>query len=84
MNFNINQKVRVKLTEFGKQKHKQMHEEFWLGTLQPDRPYVPPVEDAEGWSEWQLHALMYELGHLCYLGGPVPFETEIQMEPFDG
>ena len=80
MDFNINDKVRVKLTDCGRQALASQHVEFWasVGRTAP-YPHTPPKEDAEGWSEWQLHSLMNELGHLCRIGGPVPFETTIQM-----
>jgi hypothetical protein len=78
--FNINDTVRVKLTDFGRQALQRQHVEFWasVGRAEP-YPHTPPKEDAEGWSEWQLHSLMHELGHLSCLGGPLPFETEIEI-----
>ena len=65
MDFNINNKVRVKLTDYGRQALARQHNGL--------------KEDAEGWSEWQLWHLMQELGHLCCLGCQVPFETTIQL-----
>lgn len=58
---NLNDKVRVKLTDHGRavcQKH-------WG---------EPPKEDADGWSTWQLWVLMQEFGQHMYLGCPSPFE----------
>ena len=83
MKFNINGKVRVRLTEKGRRALYDAHQAFWATAGQPDRPYHAPREDCNGWSEWQLHALMSELGHLCHLGQPIPFETEIKLEPFE-
>jgi hypothetical protein len=82
IDFNINQKVRVKLTNKGRAELQRQRDEL-------NRPYVligreppfggPPfIEDAEGWSEWQLWCLMENLGHLCSIGSSGPFETGIQ------
>ena len=80
MNFNVNDKVRVKLTDFGRQALARQHVEFWARTGRA-APYAhtPPKEDADGWSEWQLWSLMQDLGPHISLGGPVPFETTIQL-----
>lgn len=83
MKFNVNQRVRVKLTEYGRNQLRKRHEVFWAKHNQPHRPYHPPREDADGWSEWSMHALMNELGHLVSMCSPLPFETEIQLEPFE-
>ena len=80
MDFNINDKVRAKLTDYGRQELQRQHVQFWAGVGRAEPyPHIPPKEDADGWSEWQLHSLMKELGHLCRMGGPVPFETAIQL-----
>lgn len=76
---NINESVRVKLTELGRRALERQHAEF-LASTRAERPaYEPPEEDAEGWSEWQLWCLMQDLGHHCGLGRPLPFETTIQV-----
>ena len=78
MKFNINNYVRVKLTEKGKQKLKKDYESF--RKVNPYlREYAPPVEDAEGYSKWQLWCLMEKLGKHISLGGVVPFDTEIDI-----
>lgn len=80
MDFNINEKVRAKLTDYGRQALARQHVEFWKGVGVPaPYPHTPPKEDADGWSEWQLHSLMSDLGHLCVMGAPLPFETTIQL-----
>lgn len=81
MNFNINDKVRVRLTDVGRDALKRQHSEFWAHAGKPDYEYRPPKEDADGWSEWQLWALMEDLGHLCRIGSKPPFETTIQILP---
>ena len=81
MDFNINDKVRVKLTDFGRQALELDHSQFWANTTGRPAPYTytPPKEDAGGWSEWQLWHLMQDLGRHCRIGGKVPFETTIQL-----
>lgn len=80
MDFNVNERVRVKLTDYGRQALERQDAELWASIKHPaPPPYTPPKEDAEGWSEWQLWSLMQDLGHLCRMGGPTPFETTIQL-----
>lgn len=45
--------------------------------------YIPPVEDSDGWSSWQLWNLMQELGPHIYIGCEIPFETTIEFEPIN-
>lgn len=80
MDFNINYKVRVKLTDFGRQTLERQHVKFWADA-DPGKPhpFEPREEDAEGWSEWQLWCLMKDLGSHCINGGRLPFETGIQI-----
>ena len=42
-------------------------------------PYIPPKEDADGWSEWQLWVLMQEFGSAISMEMRPPFETNIQI-----
>lgn len=76
---NINENVRVNLTELGRRALERQHAEFWTGVRGAPDAYEPPEEDADGWSEWQLWCLMQDLGHLCGLGRRLPFETTIQV-----
>jgi hypothetical protein len=70
--FNINSTVRVKLTDKGRHVHRIKYSR--LG-----HEYVPPKEDPEGWSEWQLWVLMHDFGDSMSLGfNNLPFETSIQ------
>jgi len=78
LKFNINNEVRVKLTPEGKAWHKKDHEEFW-NDVGVDIKYAPPVEDAEGWSRWQLWHLMERFGPFMCAGGPLMFETDIDI-----
>jgi len=74
--FNINDHVRVKLTDLGRQILIKNHIELFGS----QDKYKAPEEDAEGWSRWQLWELMQELGNSCYNGCNVPFETTIILE----
>lgn len=76
---NINEHVRVKLTELGRLMLERQHAEFWTSTRRARPAYKPPEEDAEGWSDWQLWCLMQNFGQHCGLGLPLPFETTIQV-----
>lgn len=73
--FNINDYVRVQLTDKGRQLHRERHERLF-GEHFAQLPYIPPKEDADGWSRWQLWALMEELGGHCHIGmSEQPFGT---------
>ena len=44
--------------------------------------YIPPKEDTEGWSTWQLWDLMQRFGQHFYLQNTpaqMPFETTIEI-----
>lgn len=72
MQFNINNKVRVRLTPKGK----RVLAEKYKGL----RPGYPPKEDAAGWSEWQLWDLMQTFGECIFLGCDMPFEGTIEID----
>ena len=74
--FNINEKVRVRLTETGLKQLEQEHNAI-MGPMAERHPFKPPSVDADGYSEFQLWDLMLTLGKHCYMGPPLPFETEI-------
>jgi hypothetical protein len=65
MKFNVNNLVRVKLTDHGKK------------ILQNDAINLPK-EDKDGWSEWQLWGLMSNFGQYLYNGCELPFEINIE------
>lgn len=77
MKFNINETVRVKLTDFGRATLIQKAEnlEKMYGFRIRKHPY--PKEDADGYSTWQMWKLMEDLGQYVGLGYQLPFETEI-------
>lgn len=81
MMFNINHEVRVRLTNVGRKAHRENHDNLYkfMGEKANEFAYLPPKEDADGWSKWQLWELMREFGRCCGNGFPVPFETEIEI-----
>ena len=82
--FNINNIVKVKLTEYGKQMLERDHIEFWGARGMLDKfPYKPREEDENGYVEFQLWSLMYQLGKYCILGCEPPFDTVILIDEKD-
>ena len=77
--FNVNETVRVRLTERGRkvleEEHHALYDRFPLGNR---REYIPVTEDEDGWSEWQLWILMSHFGVHTGLGFDPCFETEIE------
>lgn len=66
--FNINNVVKVKLTDLGRK------------ILAADtHRYIVLKEDRAGWSEWQLWELMQVFGPHLYMGASLPFEAEITL-----
>jgi hypothetical protein len=81
--FNVNDYVKVQLTEHGRAVHRTQHE-LLLGHL-PNRdrcefPYSPPDEDEDGWSKWQLWSLLKTFGPHVWITGEMCFRTGIQFE----
>ena len=85
MKFNINDTVRVRLTDHGRAVLRQ----DWESTtnIYYGRPeqrairgeYKPPKEDENGWSEWQLWALMNAFGEHTWLASQLCLETTIEI-----
>lgn len=75
---NLNDKVRVRLTDIGREHHRKRHEEIFA-PFGDQYPYTPPKTDADGWSEFQHWELMHDFGSVVGLGMNVPFETAIQI-----
>lgn len=80
--FNINDYVSVRLTRHGRQCLERSYallnaDKAAKARHLPD--FTLPKEDAEGWSKWQMHDLMAQLGpHIC---ANIPFETTIRLHP---
>lgn len=72
---NLNNSVKVKLTEHGHAELKRQHEEFnkeYQGVL---GEYKPRTEDENGYVSFQLHDLMNTFGHMLLIGNTdMPFE----------
>lgn len=80
MKLNINDRVRVRLTDHGREVHAKNHSEVWAFMPLDTRPeYCPPCEDENGWSEWPLWVLISDFGSHVYFGGPLCFETTIEL-----
>lgn len=78
MRFDVNQFVRVRLTEAGKAQLAADHASH-CAKNNLSYSYVPPEEDAGGWSIWQLWRLMAALGQHCRCDVDAPFEPEIEI-----
>ena len=81
LEFNINDTVKVKLTEHGHDLLCKQHYALWEDVEHNKRPvYNPPKEDEEGWSTWQLWVLMNAFGAHLYNGAsPLPFNPAIKI-----
>jgi len=81
--FNINDYVRVQLTEHGRAVHRAQYD-LLVAHLKPiardDFPYSAPKEDEDGWSEWQMWSLMNTFGPHMWMTGQLCFLTDIQFE----
>lgn len=77
MEFNINDIVKVKLTDVGL----RIHKERWkvLNKRNPSvfHSYSPPVVDENGYTRYQMWELMERYGSAVGLAKHLPFETEI-------
>ena len=85
--FNINNTVKIRLTEHGKQMLERDHNEFWSAQgasgMLDKYPYKPHEEDEDGYVKFQLWSLMYQLGKYCGLGREIPFDTVILIDEKD-
>ena len=79
MRFNVNDHVKVKLTDVGRRAIVKNHERLF-GARANQYPMRKVDEDADGWSRWQLWDLMQEFGPHIVSGCHPPFETTIEIE----
>jgi len=84
MTFNINDNVKVRLTEHGHEILKQQYDEavnrcHALKSMLFERYQ----EDADGWAEFALWDLMGRFGASMANGGEIPFNTTIRIEHSD-
>lgn len=81
MRFNINDYVRVRLTDFGRKVHREQFRNLNATIpLHANLKYKPPKEDDNGWSEWQLWHLIATFGEHVGVCKEQPFETEIEIQ----
>lgn len=76
MKFNINNKVKVRLTQAGKDELLAQHDEL-REAVTSLHPYSDPAEDEQGYSTWQLWVLMSTFGDVMCNGGEMFFDAEI-------
>ena len=77
MKFNINNYVKVKLTDKGREIVKKSRVIY--RAIGGDYSEVEITEDSDGWSKWQMWDLMSTFGSHMYNGCISPFETEIDI-----
>jgi hypothetical protein len=83
--FNLNDHVRVKLTDHGRKIHREQFRELNARLpLAANMQYTPPKEDAEGWSRWQLWELMSRFGEHIGMCQPNVFDLWIEFEADKG
>lgn len=80
MKFNINNFVKVKLTETGRKELFKQHKELRKRFHELPPYELLPKEDSEGWSSWQLWTLMLYFGHKMYNKGTVLVEIDIEID----
>ena len=74
--FNLNDKVLVKVTPLGKKVLERDHYNFWAWKI-GDVPEFIHKEEIDGWSEWQLWELMQALGK--YMGAGMENVIEVKL-----
>ena len=79
MDLNVNEKVKIKMTDYGRSVLAIDHVSFWSKRKQ-FVSYVPPKEDEDGWSTWQIWSLMNAFGKYMYPGAPLCFETIMKLD----
>lgn len=73
---NLNEHVKVKLNETGLAIHKAYWEPFSAGK------YLPPRQDSEGWSEFQIWEFANIFGPHFHNGAVVPCETSVLFQVY--
>ena len=77
--FNVNGYVWVKLTPAGIKILENT--DNWLRQSSPTLPpFAPPATDENGYTRYQMWALMNDFGEYMRLGGKIPIETEVFFE----
>ncbi|WP_456390436.1 hypothetical protein [Profundibacter sp.] len=80
MKFNLNNYIKVQLTDLGREIHKDRHGAvFHTESMRNKYPYIPPKEDADGWSQWQAWDFMQTFGPHFRMGQHMPASPEIEI-----
>jgi hypothetical protein len=82
VDFNINDLVKVRLTETGRRIHREEHDrliEAIVGRGGKGPEYSPPREDDEGFCSFQLWSLMKMFGDHLSMSNDRPFDTTIRI-----
>ena len=77
MKINMNDAVKIKLTEEGKRHLRAEHDS--LKTFYPSMGDFKLRLDSDGFYKTQMWTLMNTFGHLYSMGSDLPFETEIYL-----
>ncbi len=81
--YNINNHVRVKLTDKGKDIYYHQHDEHnkRMGEygMDPIKPSYPKI-NKDGYYETQMHQLMYVFGESLSMGSVLPFDSNVYIE----
>lgn len=83
MIINMNDYVKVKLTELGIQELKKQHDEMNEHLIsRGGMPYetFQINKDEEGYTKFQLWKLMSHFGHMMHNGAKQPFEMDIKLD----
>ena len=81
--FNINDYVKVKLTEKGKYIYYHQFDDMNVDILKRGGKPLNPIElkyDDEGYTEFQMWHLMEIFGKYLFNGCNIPFETTIKLK----
>ena len=78
MEFNINNYVHIKMTQHGRDIHKEHWTDVMSGCF--DWTYNPKKESADGWFKWQMWDVMRVFGDHMYNGCELPFDVNIIIE----
>ncbi len=83
MKLHINDSVKVRLTQQGKEYLKNQHDKLYANLPSHNKPtFKLPAEDAEGYSEFQLWILLKDFStyfNSMQIFSEPPFQAEIQI-----
>lgn len=71
---NMNNAVKVKLNEVGHAEMERQHYELYEELGLSPKPFDRKAVDDDGYSTFQLYALMNTFGHMMIVGGEMPFD----------